>query len=277
MGNRHSGTSLRSLCSLRLKKRRDCGGCPATGDRPLVDPPHFLPLRAPLQAVAFQSRKKYVSHQRSAQVWGTSLRLPLSKFAPRERREPPLLSAPMQQSGNPDWRSLKTVYQPDLHGFKRGSRDGDARPPGGAIQGIGRGATHRQHAETERQGLFNRRACQADSERVQRPRVILAQGHVLELRRRLREPLCLRAFPGRCRDSLGPRPTTRSERCLNEMPFLAVAHSRHQTHRPQPVAPGPSQAAALRLLSARRSFPQHRPRFPMGRSWTIRAQGHDNF
>ena len=70
------------------------------------------------------------------------------------------------------------------------------------------------------------------------------------------------ALPGW--DSLAPRPTTRSERCLNEMPFLAVAHSRHQTHRPQPVAPGPSQAAALRQLSARRSFLQHRPRFPNG-------------
>jgi hypothetical protein len=49
-----------------------------------------------------------------------------------------------------EWLSVKTVNRGGLPRFKRGSRDGDARHAGEALQGIGCGATHRQRAGTER-------------------------------------------------------------------------------------------------------------------------------
>ena len=99
-----------------------------------------------------------------------------------------VLTAANKEGDGPEWHFVKTVNRRDFHGFKRGSRYGDARPAGEALHGFGCRATHRQQAGTERQGLLTRRTFRANSGQGQRPRLIPAQGSALGVRRRLREP-----------------------------------------------------------------------------------------
>ncbi len=79
----------------------------------------------------------------------------------------------------------------DFHGFKRGSRSGDARPAGEALHGFGCGPTHRQQAGTERQGLLTRRTFRANSgQRPRRPQAFARalKGRAKSAERRLTRP-----------------------------------------------------------------------------------------